>query len=121
MLHEPDQDQWDSYHDLLDESGMTNVRVYFGRAIQLKEEEKSLPPIMAKIVGHDFYPEEPFIVFSQNTLFGINKQMGVDPVMHDWLRADCCEYFWRKEKLKNEYILDKFEEVLQAKTCQHEE
>jgi len=42
-----------------------------------------------------YYPTEPFIVISRNSMLKINKEMEGNRTIPDWLRADCFEYFWR--------------------------
>lgn len=85
-------EQWDSFFDLY-----SGGRIYFGRSSFGKGMHVGLPPIMAKIEGISYYPEEPFVVSSRKSMFKINKEMNDSPFIPDWLRADCFEYFWRRK------------------------
>jgi hypothetical protein len=63
--------QWDSYFDLFG-SG----RVYFGRATFGKGQRVGTPPIIAMFQGLEpYYPTEPFIVTSRDSMLKINKEM----------------------------------------------
>jgi len=90
--------QWDSYFDLFG-SG----RVYFARATFGKGQRVGTAPIVAMFQGLEpYYPTEPFIVTSRDSMLKINKEMEGNRNIPDWLRADCFEYFWRK---RNEMLL----------------
>jgi len=44
-----------------------------------------------------YYPDEPFIVSSKKSMHKINAEMKNNPFVPDWLRADCFEYFYKRE------------------------
>jgi len=84
--------QWDSYFDLYG-----GGRVYFGRATFGEGMRVGTPPIMAMFQDIEYYPDEPFIVRSKRSMLKINAEMKNNPFVPDWLRADCFEYFYKRE------------------------
>jgi|DEB0MinimDraft_3_1074331.scaffolds.fasta_scaffold07105_8 hypothetical protein len=84
--------QWDSFFDLYGQG-----RVYFGRATFGKGMHVGMPPIMAMFQDIGYYPDEPFIVSSKKSMHKINAEMKNNPFVPDWLRADCFEYFYKRE------------------------